>query len=196
MWTYDSSILEPGICQYQLKSADQVLTNREFIASLSTSEDFILFFNHLLKASSYTGYFWEVKPVNEQTLDQPFEFVLVESARIAQKKPDPRPFMEHLDKVSLAAAFPNLGKNAQLIAPAISGNPKQYAHIAGFARHAPDAQVLAFWQLVGQEFEQAICPENKWLSTAGFGVNWLHVRIDALPKYYRYQPYKLALRKS
>ncbi|GAB5525323.1 MAG: hypothetical protein Roseis2KO_31950 [Roseivirga sp.] len=167
------------------------MTNREFTALLSTSEDFIMFFNDLLKASSFNGYFWEVKPVNEQSLDQAFEFVLVESTRIAQKKPDPRPFMEHLDKAVQAAAFPNLGRNAQLIAPAISGSPKEYTHIAGFVRHAPEVQILTFWQLVGQEFGKSIGPENRWLSTAGFGVNWLHVRIDTRPKYYRYQPYKL-----
>ena len=28
-----------------------------------------------------------------------------------------------------------------------------------------------------------------WLSTAGHGVAWLHVRLDSQPKYYRYRPY-------
>ncbi len=28
-----------------------------------------------------------------------------------------------------------------------------------------------------------------WLSTAGHGVAWLHVRLDTRPKYYRYTPY-------
>ena len=32
--------------------------------------------------------------------------------------------------------------------------------------------------------------EVKWLSTAGMGVYWLHVRVDSRPKYYRYQGYK------
>jgi len=29
-----------------------------------------------------------------------------------------------------------------------------------------------------------------WISTAGMGVNWLHVRLDSRPKYYRHAPYK------
>ena len=29
-----------------------------------------------------------------------------------------------------------------------------------------------------------------WLSTAGGGVAWLHVRLDDRPKYYSYAPYK------
>lgn len=32
-----------------------------------------------------------------------------------------------------------------------------------------------------------------WLSTAGAGVAWLHVRLDDRPKYYSYRPYTLAL---
>ena len=31
-----------------------------------------------------------------------------------------------------------------------------------------------------------------WLSTAGAGVSWLHVRLDDRPKYYGYAPYREA----
>lgn len=29
-----------------------------------------------------------------------------------------------------------------------------------------------------------------WLSTAGMGVSWLHVRLDARPKYYGFAAYR------
>jgi len=29
-----------------------------------------------------------------------------------------------------------------------------------------------------------------WVSTSGLGVAWLHVRLDARPKYYQYTPYR------
>ena len=29
-----------------------------------------------------------------------------------------------------------------------------------------------------------------WLSTAGMGVPWLHVRLDSRPKYYAFGPYR------
>jgi hypothetical protein len=32
-----------------------------------------------------------------------------------------------------------------------------------------------------------------WLSTAGDGIAWLHVRLDSRPKYYSYGPYRLFL---
>lgn len=191
MWTIESEELQPGIHRYRFAQARHFLTNQDFVALLSASEDFIRFFNHLLKESPFEGYFWEVKPMNIDSINHTFEFVLVESNRIALKKADPRPFMEHLEKAHLAAAFPNLGRNAQLIAPAISGKPARYAHIAGFVRYAPEEQILTFWKLAGQEFQNVIDAQNRWLSTAGFGVNWLHVRIDTRPKYYRYKPYKL-----
>jgi|TARA_B110000114_G_scaffold61516_1_gene65428 hypothetical protein len=32
-----------------------------------------------------------------------------------------------------------------------------------------------------------------WVSTNGGGVSWLHIRLDAKPKYYQYEPYKKML---
>ncbi|MGB1216866.1 MAG: DUF6940 family protein [Saprospiraceae bacterium] len=29
-----------------------------------------------------------------------------------------------------------------------------------------------------------------WLSTAGLGVYWLHIRMDNRPKYYKHKAYK------
>ncbi len=190
-WTFDSEEVQPGICRYRLSEAGRLLDNSEFTSLLSTSDDFILFFNNLLRDSPFDGYFWEVKPVDENCINHTFEFVLVRSSRIALRKADPRPFMEYIQNAHLAVAFPNLGKNAQLIAPAMSGKPGRYAHVAGFVRYAPREQILAFWKLVGREFQKSIGAPKKWLSTAGFGVSWLHVRIDTRPKYYRYKPYKL-----
>lgn len=190
MWGLQLVIPEPGTHQYRLTEKGKELSNRDFLNLITGSDNFIHFFNDLLKDSAFEGYFWEVKPVNEKNLEESFEFVLVESIRIAQKRPDPRPFQEHLEKEQYASAFANLSGNAQLIAPSIKGKPRQYAHIAGFVRNAPPEQLIVFWKLVGQEFQKSIGPESKWLSTAGFGVNWLHVRIDSRPKYYRFKPYK------
>ena len=37
-----------------------------------------------------------------------------------------------------------------------------------------------------------LCEQPRWLSTAGMGIPWVHVRIDSYPKYYRFPPYKVA----
>jgi hypothetical protein len=190
-WKSQINTISPDIALYRIYEDDRLLSNKSFIELLNTSTDFVLYFNAVLKNSLFEGYFWEVKPVKTSNLADVFEFVLVSSDRIALRKPNPRPFLDFVQDASHAIAFPNLGKNARLIAPAISGKPRQYAHISGFVRNAPEAQLLYFWQLVGSEFKNAINEDYRWLSTAGFGVSWLHVRIDTRPKYYRYKAYKV-----
>ncbi len=59
-------------------------------------------------------------------------------------------------------------------------------------RGAPREQVDALFVAVGAlQSVRARSKDTLWLSTAGLGVDWLHVRIDSRPKYYRHGPYKL-----
>jgi hypothetical protein len=37
---------------------------------------------------------------------------------------------------------------------------------------------------------QRVSAKPVWLSTAGGGVAWLHVRLDDRPKYYAHAPYR------
>ena len=37
---------------------------------------------------------------------------------------------------------------------------------------------------------QTVNDKPTWLSTAGMGVAWLHVRLDQRPKYYAHRPYR------
>jgi hypothetical protein len=52
------------------------------------------------------------------------------------------------------------------------------------------AQQRALWQSVGEAMSRRIGARPVWLSTAGAGVAWLHVRLDDRPKYYGYAPYR------
>ena len=87
-------------------------------------------------------------------------------------------------------SFPNLGGDAQLVVPTPLNDPSHYAHLASFVRNAPADQVRNFWKTTAIVYEQEIGEKTVWLSTAGLGVSWLHVRIDSRPKYYRFQDYK------
>lgn len=53
----------------------------------------------------------------------------------------------------------------------------------------PAAQILTLWQRVGAAMLDRVSGVPVWLSTAGAGVSWLHVRLDARPKYYGYAAY-------
>jgi hypothetical protein len=86
--------------------------------------------------------------------------------------------------------FPNLGNDALMVVPCPLAPPSAYAHIGAFVRQAPEAQRHALWKLVGAAMERRLGGKPVWLSTAGAGVSWLHVRLDDRPKYYGYGPYR------
>jgi len=99
------------------------------------------------------------------------------------------PFSEHFKNGSLAVSFLNLGKNGLMVAP----HPDKSfdgGSIASFLKSASDKRVIALWQLVGKEMSKRVSDVPIWLSTAGLGVSWLHIRLDSKPKYYRYSAYK------
>ena len=79
--------------------------------------------------------------------------------------------------------------DATLVVPSPRGPDAAYGHLAAFVRGASEAQNHALWEAVGEAVEERLNQRPLWLSTAGGGVSWLHVRLDARPKYYAYRPY-------
>lgn len=68
-----------------------------------------------------------------------------------------------------------------------------YAHIGAFVRGAPAPAVAALWAAVGDAVANRLATNGGqplWLSTAGMGVPWLHVRLDDAPKYYQVEAYR------
>jgi hypothetical protein len=76
------------------------------------------------------------------------------------------------------------------VVPCPIAEPSAYGHLAAFVRLAPNEQQHALWQLVGETMTRRIGTKPVWLSTAGAGVSWLHIRLDNRPKYYGFGPYK------
>ena len=74
--------------------------------------------------------------------------------------------------------------------PCPIGPASAYGHLAAFARLAPASQQDALWRSLGDAMARRIGDRPVWLSTAGGGVSWLHVRLDDRPKYYGYEPYR------
>jgi hypothetical protein len=54
---------------------------------------------------------------------------------------------------------------------------------------APLSQVGELWRVTAEALETRLGDVPVWLSTAGLGVYWLHIRLDSRPKYYRHRPY-------
>jgi hypothetical protein len=102
---------------------------------------------------------------------------------------DRRDFAAHFTDDSVVS-FDNLGADALLVAPCPQSVAANYSHLAAFVRTAPALQQHALLQLVAQEVLARIDDTPLWLNTAGGGVDWLHVRLDRRPKYYRYDSFR------
>jgi hypothetical protein len=147
--------------------------------------------NAVLADAPYAAFRWETPPVTAGTTTRPFEFVLLDCPGLACR-PDPAAFAAHFAGANEAAVvqFPNLGGDAILVVPCPQAAPSAYGHLAAFVREAPESQRHALWQAVGEALAGRVGAKPVWLSTAGAGVSWLHVRLDDRPKYYGFEPYR------
>lgn len=155
-------------------------------------EVFRSFFILLLAESPFSAYRWETPPITSATAKRHFEFVLHDSPGLA-RNPDSQTYADYFtsdDTHAGVVVFQNLGKDATLIVPSPRGPESTYGHLAAFMRNAPDAQKHALWRIVGQTAQKSLTAQPLWVSTAGGGVAWLHIRLDSRPKYYGYIPYK------
>jgi Family of unknown function (DUF6940) len=132
-------------------------------------------------------------PTGHQTsIGRPFEFVLLDDPGLAFI-PDAEAFSEHFGRATTnpgVVSFSNLGKDALLVVPCPLAPSAAYRHLGAFLREAPEQQHHSLWKAVGETTQKALGRTPIWLSTAGAGVSWLHVRIDRRPKYYAYEPYR------
>jgi len=190
MWQYAEQKIGSDISKYIITQKGTVITYAEATNLLWTSKEFRFFFVELLRLSSYEAYFWEVRPIILDTSNEKFEFVLVNSPLLSKITADNSPFVKYFSQGKYVTSFFNLNGDAKLIVPIEIDNSDNYSHIANFVRYAPFDQVDIFWQKVGEEINNSVERNIKWVSTSGLGVHWLHVRIDTKPKYYSYLPYK------
>ena len=160
------------------------------------SKDFRLFYNSLLSEHEFGAFFWEHPPYHPSSKDNAYEFVLVDSPSLSRVRPELSPFKEHFTKKESVVSFSNLGGDARLLVPCPvedeQGDGVHYAHLAAFVRNSPEEQMHTFWNKLGKLCLNHLGGRHKYLSTAGMGVYWLHVRLDERPKYYRFHPYRKA----
>lgn len=166
------------------------VSHRQFLNLMQSSAPFRNFYNDLLAASDFDAFLWENKPMSTANMNQAYECTLLNNTFLANQSPDEHTFRQYFDTNKQVVTFPNLGKDAQLIAPCPRQDPSAYTHIGTFVRHADTYQIDDFWQVTAEQMLNAICDEPKWLSTNGLGVFWLHVRIDSRPKYYQTDEYR------
>ncbi|BBO32253.1 DUF6940 family protein [Lacipirellula parvula] len=193
MWSRrEESLPEASGVHYEIAFNEQPATFGNVAHAWREDENFRLWFNSLLAASPFTAFRWETPGVCLATLQRPFEFVLLDAPRLA-RQPDANAFSKHFPSASEGiATFANLGGDAVLVVPTPLTEHNAYGHLAAFVRQAPQRQCHALWQAVGRAMDARLNHQPVWLSTAGAGVSWLHVRLDDAPKYYAHRPYQQA----
>lgn len=195
---YDAQVKPIGqeqVYHYVLRRTGDTLTYREFLDALRYDVSFRSFFQQLLVDCPFKAYRWETPPVSHARLGDEFEFVLLNSPRFVERPTDHHTFADQFSRQTQPApviSFSNLGKDATLIVPTPQTTNDVYGHLAVFVREAPKTQVDAFWSQVGNIMAASLTTSPLWLSAAGAGVAWLHLRIDRRPKYYGHAPYRVA----
>lgn len=156
-----------------------------------TDEHFKDYFTSLLADSSFGAFRWETPALTVKTAKRPFEFVLINAPSFVSRRTDSDTYTDYFtDADKGVVSFSNLRKDATLVVPSPRGSEANYGHLAAFVRGADQSQISSLWRVLGRTVTAKLGKAPIWVSTAGGGVAWLHVRIDTHPKYYAYMPYK------
>jgi hypothetical protein len=193
-WASEVQSPRPGVRRYRVLRDDAPVPYASVLEAWESDAVFRAWFLDLLVQAPFEAYCWETPPVTAATRHREFEFVLLESPYLAGKV-DTQSFANHFrgagDKAVIG--FSNLGGDAFLVVPCPAGRATEYGHLAAFVRTASDEQNHALWQAVGGAVRERIGERRLWLSTAGGGVAWVHVRLDSSPKYYGFRPYAVGI---
>jgi len=193
-WTFHKTIEDDHTCKYKLYNDDRPMSVKHALNLMYNSKRFRSSFIKELVDAPFEAYFFETPPVsadNYEHLD--FEFVLVNSKSLSSRRANAAAFQEHFNSDCMIATFPNIGKDATMVAPCPIDEPNRshYVNLAAFMRNCNSEQVHQLWRSVAYAMVERVQHDSRrtWLSTSGLGVDWLHVRLDSRPKYYTYTGY-------
>jgi hypothetical protein len=192
MWDFKVDQLDDHEVQkYELLHGSEPVLYSQVLILWKTDPSFREFFVALLTSSPYSAYRWETPALTKATQGQSFQFVLLDCPGLARRR-DPNAVAEQFETAEGkdVLTFSNLGGDAVMVVPCPVGPASAYGHLASFVRQAPRQQVDHLWQQVGEQMQERLSDKPVWLSTAGMGVAWLHVRLDSRPKYYGYEPFR------
>ena len=190
MWHAETERLASG-AKYRLFDGDTPLSFRGLVRLLEHDDHFAAWYTRLLAEADFEAFYWEQPPLTLETIERDAEFVLLNAPALAKIRANPAPFRPIFDEDpgKDVVVVPNLGGDAMLIIPCPIAANGAYPHLAAFLRQASADQVRSLWRHTAKTMDQSVAAAPKWLSTAGLGVAWLHIRIDTRPKYYSYDPY-------
>lgn len=146
-----------------------------------------------IRSADAEALYWECTPWKPDA-DPLFEMMIIPTNAMVNRETDRSAFEEHFDGSALVQTFPSLRGDAMLVVPEPVGRTDLFGHLATWIRHADPEQIEALWIAVAKAIDEwrAAKRGTLWVSTAGGGVPWLHVRLDSRPKYYKHGPYRVS----
>jgi hypothetical protein len=190
MWTVQRDHPESiDTLRLRFSSGKDCLSYAGFIRALVEDESFRELVQDEMRAAPYVAFRWETPPLDTTNNEQLFECLFHDSPEL-DVPADPTDFKTYFQPGTEVVSFKNLGGDATLIVPCPISKLANYSHIGAFHRSAPPSQQHAFWVAVANATLARVGQLPLWLSTAGGGVDWLHMRLDKRPKYYRHLPWR------
>jgi hypothetical protein len=169
------------------------LSFKSFFNLMSSDRDFQRFLSNLLRETGISSYILEMPPVSSSSQENPAEFAILPTPRMTGL-PDREVYKEYFDTPTALSkgvvSFLSLGKDALLIVPVPVDENSDYKDLKSFFNNASPKQQDTVWGELATQVLNHIGERPIWISVAGGGIPWLHFRIDACPKYYRYAPYR------
>ncbi|WP_376697134.1 DUF6940 family protein [Wenzhouxiangella sp. EGI_FJ10305] len=187
-----SETLDDRTVRLNLAGSSGLLSWREVLAGWRREPELGEILGQALAELRFVAFRWETPAMTHDRLDTPFECMAVDDASL-DGRAEPASFSEYFRSDRDVVRFPNLGGDATMVVPCPRADESAYVHLAAFLRRAPRDQQRELWRVVSVAMSERLGDRPVWLSTAGGGVAWLHVRLDDRPKYYAHAPYRDSL---
>ncbi len=178
--------------RFVLGGGTQPLSYADVLGLWQDDDSFRSWFISILAGAPFPAFRWETPPVTTGTVGRRFEFTILDSPWLVEP-PNPSAFADQFataDPDDGIVVFENLGKDAMLVVPVPRKSETGCVELGAFSRDSSPTRNHALWRAVGRTMQQQISARPLWLSTAGGGVPWLHVRLDSRTKYYGFHPYR------
>ena len=198
MWQAERTQLDRGSTELVEISSDSApLSYRSALKLLCNKDTFRTFLSSTLLQSPFKAFRWELPALTNENSAQSFQFALHDAPYLCVNS-DCETFAEHFksDPSASVVVFGNLGGDATLVVPSPDTQQNNFAHFAAFLRNASDQQTQQLWKEVGRTGLARVGKKPLWISTAGDGVAWLHIRLDSRPKYYQHLPFRSCEHKA
>ena len=177
--------------KYRIREKGKILSYADVLDLWEHDSEFVNFYLSAFKKCGYYAFIWETPSICTKSVRRDFEFV-IHNSPISSRQPDRETYAEYFDTDTAPdgiVAFDNLRGDALLVVPSPYRKDADYSGLAEFFLEAPVTQQRGLWRELARHAKSRLSGRPMWLSVAGGGIHWLHIRLDSTPKYYRYEPY-------